>query len=349
VNRTRAFQLVLDTLQFSGAGALLAPFLRGRGVVFTLHHVRPAPKAAFAPNRLLEVTPQFLETAVQRVRRAGFEFVTLDEAWRRVESGSGKRFAALTFDDGYRDVRNHALPVLRRLDVPSTLFITTSFADGTGDLWWLRLEEAIRRAHRIRGVVAGEEIDVAAETVAEKDAAWNTLYWRLRALPEDVMRAEISRLSESVGAVAPPFAAQLCMTWDELDDVVRSEPLVSIGAHTKEHFMLAKQPEDVARAELVGSRQRIGDELGVDARHLAYPVGDPTSAGLREFRLAREAGFAAAWTTRPGHLFGAHAQHAMALPRISLNGYFQKARYVDALASGVPSALWNRFRQINVG
>jgi peptidoglycan/xylan/chitin deacetylase (PgdA/CDA1 family) len=105
----------------------------------------------------------------------------------------------------------------------------------------------------------------------------------------------------------------------------------------------------VARAELVESRQRIIGELGVDPRHLAYPVGDPTSAGAREFRLAREAGFATAWTTRPGHLFGEHAAYATALPRISLNGYFQKARYVDALASGVPSALWNRFRKVNIG
>jgi len=348
VNRTRAFQLVMDTLQFSGAGALLAPFLRGQGVVFTLHHVRPEPKAAFRPNRLLEITPEFLDTAVRRIRRAGFEFVTLDEAWLRIESGAGRRFAALTFDDGYRDVRDHALPVLRRLDVPSTLFITTSFADGTGDLWWLRLEEAIRRSPRIRGTLAGEDVDLPAGTTAEKEAAWNSLYWRLRSLPEGIMRAQISQLSENLGVVAPPFAAHLCMTWDELGDIVRSEPLVTIGAHTREHFMLAKQPEEVARDELVESRRRIIGELGVDPRHLAYPVGDPTSAGEREFRLAREAGFTTAWTTRPGHLFGGHAQHATALPRVSLNGYFQKGRYVDALASGVPTALWNRFRKVNV-
>ncbi len=51
-----------------------------------------------------------------------------------------------------------------------------------------------------------------------------------------------------------------------------------------------------------------------------YPVGDPTSAGKREFALAKEAGFKLAVTTRPGLAFPEHAGHLFALPRVSLNG-----------------------------
>ena len=60
--------------------------------------------------------------------------------------------------------------------------------------------------------------------------------------------------------------------------------------------------------------------LGIEVRDFAYPVGDRTSAGPREFDLARELGFATAVTTRPGMLFPEHARRLTALPRVSVNG-----------------------------
>jgi len=85
----------------------------------------------------------------------------------------------------------------------------------------------------------------------------------------------------------------------------------------------------------------------VRPKHLAYPVGDPTSAGAREFRIAGELGFTTAVTTRPGVLFRAHREHLMALPRISLHGEHQQLRYVRVLVSGAATAVWNGFRQVN--
>lgn len=85
----------------------------------------------------------------------------------------------------------------------------------------------------------------------------------------------------------------------------------------------------------------------VDA--LAYPVGDPTSAGLREFKLAREIGFSCAVTTRPGMLFAAQAAHLTALPRLSVNGLWQNAGALETLLSGAPFFVWNCGRRLNVG
>ena len=69
--------------------------------------------------------------------------------------------------------------------------------------------------------------------------------------------------------------------------------------------------------------------IGRPARHIAYPVGDPSSAAAREFALATEAGYALAVTTRPGMLFAEHAAHLTALPRVSLNGLWQDLGYLD--------------------
>jgi peptidoglycan/xylan/chitin deacetylase (PgdA/CDA1 family) len=111
--------------------------------------------------------------------------------------------------------------------------------------------------------------------------------------------------------------------------------------------MLKKTSEKAARSEMEMSRSVIEASLGVRPQHLAYPVGDKTSAGPREFRLAAELGFKTAVTTRPGVIFSQHQRHLTALPRISLNGEYQRMRYVRVLMSGAATAMWNGFRPVN--
>ena len=137
------------------------------------------------------------------------------------------------------------------------------------------------------------------------------------------------------------------MDWQEIVDLA-ADPLVTIGAHTVNHKMLKKMADEAAvRAEMEMSRAVLEAALGKRPEHLAYPVGDPTSAGPREFRIAAELGFKTAVTTRPGVLFKAHRDHLTALPRISVNGDFQQQRYLKVLMSGAATAMWNGFRRVN--
>lgn len=344
--RTRLFRAVFRALDLAGANRALASRTRGLGLLLTLHHVRPFAGGEFAPNRLLEVEPGFLDLALTRARAAGFDFVTLDEAFARIEAGfSARPFLHVTFDDGYRDVRDNALPILRRYGAPATLYVASDFAKGEAQLWWLELEAAIARADRLSVRLDGGGREIACRTPAEKALAWKTIYWALRRGPEDALRAETRRLAEGQGVDVSSFARDLCMRWDELRDVA-ADPLVEIGAHTVTHPMLAKMQEDEARAEIAGSRDEIAAELGVAPRHFAYPVGDLSAAGPRDYGLAQELGFASAVTTRPGHLFAGHAQSRTSLPRVSLNGHFQTADAVDALLSGVPFAAMDAAKRV---
>ena len=102
--RTKFLKAVLSALHYSGADSMIAPLTRGIGAVFMLRHVRPEKPNSFEPNRILKVTPDFLEQVIAQVGASGFEIVSLDEAhFRMVEGHHSKPFICFTFDDGYRD------------------------------------------------------------------------------------------------------------------------------------------------------------------------------------------------------------------------------------------------------
>jgi peptidoglycan/xylan/chitin deacetylase (PgdA/CDA1 family) len=337
-----------EALYFSGSHVWLRPFVGGIGSILTLHHVRPPRRDAFQPNRLLEVTPAFLEAVIVRLRRAGVDLVSLDEMHRRLTTGErSRRFACLTFDDGYRDNLEHAYPILKKHGAPFALYIPTSFPDRLGELWWLALEAVVARNDRIGLVVDGEDRNFECRTAGEKREVYEAIYWWLRRLPsEEDLRNAVRDLATRYQVDIAAFCRDLCMDWNELEELSR-DPLVTIGAHTVNHVRLTKVPEKTARAEMRQSAAVIESALGRRPEHLSYPVGDPTSAGPREFAIASELGFKTAVTTRPGVLFPEHREHLTALPRISLNGEYQQLRYVEVLLSGAATAILNKFRRVD--
>jgi peptidoglycan/xylan/chitin deacetylase (PgdA/CDA1 family) len=338
----------METLYFSGAHRLLSRWYGGVGLILTLHHVRPASPQPFQPNRLLEISPDFLEQVALQLRRSNVDIVSLDEMHRRlVEGDFERRFVTVTFDDGYKDTLQYAYPVLKRHEIPFAIYIPTSFPEGSGELWWLALESVISRNESVELVFQGQNRRFDCRTPQEKSAVFATLYWWLRSFQsEDELRSVVRELCGRHHVDITALCDELCMGWDEIATLA-ADPLVTIGAHTVNHPMLAKVSEEAVRSELKMSRSAIEARLGIRPHHFAYPVGDATSAGSREFRIAAELNFRTAVTTRPGVLFPEHAQHLTALPRISVNGEFQQLRYFNVLTSGAATAMWNGFRRVN--
>lgn len=336
---TSLIKAALSALHYARADTMLAPLTAGAGVIFTLHHVRPEPPEAFEPNRILKITPDFLEAVLGEVLAAGFDVIGLDDVRNRLTSDVTDRpFACFTFDDGYRDNRDYALPVFQKFGLPFTIFVPANFPAGQADLWWLVLEETIRRANGIDVTIDGRSRRFETSTVPGKEQAFHEIYWQLRRMDEDAARAIVADLARVHGVDGPALGRDLLMNWDEIRQLAK-DPLVTFGAHTNGHYALAKLPEDRARAEIVESIATMEKELGRPCRHFSFPYGDPTAAGEREFRLASEAGVATAVTTRKGLVHARHLNRLTALPRVSLNGDYQDTRFVKVFMSGAPFAL----------
>lgn len=332
-------QAGLTALHASRLGAVFAPLTRGKGIVFTLHSVHPEPPSAFDPNGMLRITPAFLETAIEVVREAGYDIVSLDEAARRLRSeADGHPFAVFTLDDGYRDNRDHAYPIFKKHDVPFAIYVPADYADGKGDLWWYVLEEALRQAESLRIGFAGTLREFDLSTPDAKTRAFHEIYWPLRDLPERELRATIRKIAEVVGYDSSTLCRDLIMDWDEIR-ALATDPLVTIGAHTCTHFAVGKLSEDEAQKEIAASVARIEKELDRPCRHFSFPYGDPASCGPRDFALAGELGLETAVTTHKDVLRGSYPMTG--LPRVSLNGRFQDARYLEIMMTGLPFPLFD--------
>jgi peptidoglycan/xylan/chitin deacetylase (PgdA/CDA1 family) len=346
--RNNVIRAGLGALYFTGAHYLLRPIFSGVGAIFMLHHVRPRRDAEFQPNRHLEVAPEFLRAMLAHLRSRDIDIITIDEVHQRlIERNFSRRFACFTLDDGYRDNRDFALPLMREFEAPFTVFVASDFAQGTGRLWWIALEMVIAKSSSIELAIGGTMTRLDTSTPAAKQAAFDRLHDHLRSLPgEQDIHREIGALCARHGVDEAAVCRELCMSFDELKPFAQ-EKLITVGAHSITHCNLARQPKEIARSEMVTSRARIEDALQRPVVHLAYPYGDKIAAGAREFALAQAAGFKTAVTTRPGMIFPESASHLTALPRVSLNGNYQDTRIFPVLTSGAATAMWNGFRRID--
>ena len=255
--------------------ALLSPSgRRGRLLIFTYHRVLERP------DPLLPDEPDAAAFAAQMDWIAEFcRVLPLSEAVQRLASGTlPQRAACITFDDGYANNHDVAMPILLRRGLTATVYVTVGAIE-RGIMW----NDLVIEAHRQRGAAGN---GAAAATVAALDEL------KYRPLDERwEAAAELHR--QLTGAAAP----RLMMTADMVRAMARAG--IEIGAHTVNHPILKRQSLEQARREIHGSRDWIADLLGTAPKSFAYPNGRPgRDYDQTHARLVEEAGFESAVSTQ---------------------------------------------------
>lgn len=132
------------------------------------------------------------------------------------------------------------------------------------------------------------------------------------------MEKLIGTLLQTYGKNGAAVSEKMTLNWQMVKELA-ADPLVTIGAHTINHYRLNTLSPEALQHEMAGSAQLIQKQIGKPVTHFSYPFGTRNDVGTREFEMAKACGFTTAVTTRSANLFPEHAQNLHALPRINVD------------------------------
>jgi peptidoglycan/xylan/chitin deacetylase (PgdA/CDA1 family) len=230
--------------------------------------------------------------------REWFHVMPLETAVRRLRAGNlGARAAAITFDDGYADNHDVALPVLQRHGLVASFFVATGFLDG-GRMWNDSVIEAIRRCPNdaIDGAAAGLDESLSLHGVQERRQSIDRVIKALKYLRPAERAARVDAFARACSVDLP---RDLMMSSGQVRALHRSGQ--RIGAHTVHHPILAQLDGDEAKREIADSRSVLQDLLDDPVSTFAYPNGQPgTDYSGWSVSIVRDLGFELAVSTAWG-------------------------------------------------
>lgn len=301
-------------------GIFSAPLFAGKGLIFMLHRVLPEEERnQYTLNRDLAITPDKLEEFILHFKQKGYTFISLDEvsAWLDNTIKLKQKFISLTIDDGYRDNLIHALPILRKHQVPATIYITNCLPNGTGILWWYLFEEYAKSANNITFQSSLQLKEYHWASTEEAYVQFNAISETIKAIPCDELS---SVLMISFGKTAKEFEA-LCrsvsLSWEEIN-TLSQDPLITIGAHTMNHISTKQQTAERVEQEMRISKKEIEGHIGKEVKHFAYPYGGVFDVSQRDVQLAEKVGFQTSTLNQPGNIFKQNKKQTNALARMPL-------------------------------
>jgi peptidoglycan/xylan/chitin deacetylase (PgdA/CDA1 family) len=206
------------------------------------------------------------------------------------------RYAAITFDDGYRDNYDLAFPVLKAHAAPAIFFIVPEFIDERRIGWWDQIAYLVKLSDKPAIELRGETIPLGER----KAAAICTLHGWMKLKPAAETAGLIEDLEKACGVPLPDFDLRdrQVMTWEQIREVAAEG--VTIGSHTQTHRVLAQLPEEDQRWELAESRAALEAKLARPVRTLAYPVGGYKNFTAVTMRIARDCGYRGAFSFHTG-------------------------------------------------
>ncbi len=244
-----------------------------------------------------EITAERFDQMMALVSR-GFRVLDLERAARDLAAGRlPSRAIAITFDDGYADNHDIALPILKKHGLPATFFVATGFLDG-GRMWNDTVIECLRRC--TKRTVDLHSLGLPAlslETPLQRRAAIDRVLPVIKYLPLAQRESALRTVHDACGH--PKLPNNLMMTRAQVRAL--AEAGMSIGAHTVNHPILCKQDDAAAEDEIVRGRADLEAVTGKPVSLFAYPNGRPGQDYVEvHVEMVRRLGFVATASTATG-------------------------------------------------
>ncbi|MCM1038078.1 MAG: polysaccharide deacetylase family protein [Ruminococcus sp.] len=249
---------------------------------------------------LLCVTPARFEQQIRYLKR-NYNILRFEEDWNNCD-GKG---VVITFDDGYLDNYQYALPILEKLQVPATVFVSTGVIENNRGFWWDELDRLILHGSNALGIVnISDEKFGCCWDISTYDLRLNC-YYAIHYLMKNFIDVETRE----------QWFRQLrkqqkldCQTWDVFKTLdkhscmeLAGSQYITIGAHATSHMPLAKMSEKEQRDEIVNSKDYLETLLGRKVDIFSYPFGGRGGDySEKTVQICKQWGIKKAATTTPG-------------------------------------------------
>ncbi len=311
-------------------------------VVVTYHGV--IPRSEWREWETADLVPDDLFREHLEFYRRSYNVVPL-RAIADFAAGRGKLppcALAITFDDGYRNVVEHAVPMLKEFGFPATIFLTSGFVEGRVDLWWLEVKRCVLAAQRNFRSIRVEGLgDFSPRTSRDARESYSKILAHLRTLPATERRTVIDALQGQFPAARDLLREVYApMTWEQARAAAAQG--MEMGAHCVTHPILSRETEDDARREIVESVAAVRKEVGPERIAFSYPNGLRTDFTRNIERMVRDAGCYAAAAEFPGYnrvgtpvyqlrRFPVGGHHSLAALKLDLCGFRGAVKAVTGL------------------
>lgn len=290
------------------------------GVILLYHRIAGVDIDPWA----IAVRPDHFAEHLDVIRRMG-SAMTLDDMINATQERTPTGAVAVTFDDGYVDNLDRALPILERAGVPATVFVVSGGGGHAGTFWWDELVTLVlcsgplpdaltlevggaeeswpvndRSAisplelRRHRGWIAWED-----DPPTERHELYLELWQTLQPLQPEARREALRQLRDQTSSRGDPSDGARAMTAEELQRMA-GHPLITIGAHTVTHPQLSALGPDAQVDEIARSKDELEERLGQRITAFAYPFGGAEDYDRHSVEAVAAAGYRIACTTHPG-------------------------------------------------
>jgi peptidoglycan/xylan/chitin deacetylase (PgdA/CDA1 family) len=263
----------------------------------------------------MKVSPEYLKIFLQDHMKT-HEFISLDELYllSKTKYSPKRPFFVMTFDDGYYDNYEYALPIFDQMKIPFTVYIANSFPDKTAFLWWYILEDIIQKNDYIE---LSDGNKFSCDTKEKKEELFLQLRSIVLKLNQENFKEEFKSLFCNYTFDYMSYNEKLCLSWNMIQEM-SNNPYCTIAAHTMNHKTLNQLTDSELEFEILTGKKLLEEKTGKLVKHFAYPFGTRNEVGIREISFVKKCGFDTACYSFGGDLNRKNINNLCELPRVFL-------------------------------
>jgi peptidoglycan/xylan/chitin deacetylase (PgdA/CDA1 family) len=288
-----------------------------RLTVLAYHRIAELTVAEASAPGVASATPQEFARQMDYVRQ-WYTPIDLDRLLEFVTEGRRlpPRPLLITFDDGYRDNYEIALPILEERRLPAVLFVTTGLV-GTGRMaWWDRLWHSVRTT-RLSQAALPEIGRVRLDGPQMRECVWRLASSALKKRSFRVREPLLEEIEAALGVEGPLRERPDFISWSEAREMASHG--FAIQPHTVDHPVLASETPDDARAQIHASIATVAEQTGRPVTAFAFPNGRPSDYRQSEIAALKEADIRLSFTMKHGPVRAQDAWRApLEIPRVAL-------------------------------